>query len=240
MDENISVVIPTYNERDNIQDIIDVIFKEVPLLEEIIIVDDNSADMTWQLVNRMASDNHKIKLIRRVNEKGLPQAIWEGVLACRGKRVLWLDADFFASPFTLTKLLDCSGDYDIAVASRYIAGGRDARKEKLRVMASSLFNKLAQLILQTKVKDLTSGYIVAKKEIFNRISISGLYGEYCVKFLYEAERNNLRIKEVPYVCLSRQKGNSKTSGNIFLFITYCLVYLLTIFKLRLSKNAPEY
>jgi len=240
MDENISVVIPTYNERDNIEDIIGIISKEVRLLEEIIIVDDNSADMTWQLVDKMARDNPKIKLIRRINKKGLPEAIWEGILASKGKRVLWLDADFFALPFTLTKLLERSSDYDITVASRYADGGGDERKERIRVMASRLFNKLAKFILRTEVRDLTSGYIVAKREIFDRINISGIYGEYCVRFLYEAERKNFKIKEVPYVCLSKQKGNSKTAGNIFLFIKYCLIYILTVFKLKLFKNAPEH
>ena len=233
MNNNVSVIIPTYNEKENISEIIFTISKEVYGLKEIIIVDDNSPDMTWRLVQDIGKVNSKVKLIRRLNKKGLPSAIWEGIISSQGSRVLWLDADFLSLPFTLTKLIDNLNDYDIVVASRYVEGAQDIRLERIRVIASRLFNRLAKFILQAKVNDLTSGYILAKRELFNRIDIRGVYGEYCVRFLYQAEKKGLKIKEVPYVCLSRPKGKSKTSGSIFIFIRYCLIYILTIFKLRI-------
>lgn len=239
MHDNISVIIPTYNEKENISDIISTISREVCRLKEIIIVDDNSPDLTWQSVEGICKKDRRIKLIHRLKQKGLPSAIYEGILRSEGEFLFWLDADFLSVPSTLVRLLEQSGGYDIIVASRYVDGGRDGRKETTRVIASRLFNRLAKFILQTKTRDLTSGYIVAKREIFNRINLNGVYGEYCIRFLYEAEKKNLKIKEVPYVCLSRQKGNSKTAGNIFLFIKYSLIYILTVFKLRLFKNAAE-
>ncbi len=235
MDENVSVVIPTYNEREAIAGTIETIFMEVPHLKEIIVVDDDSPDKTWQRVEEIHKEGGKIKLIRRRNKKGLPGAIWEGILKAEGDVIFWLDADFLSAPSTLTRLLKESDGYDIVVASRYADGGEDDRKEKIRVVASRLFNQLAKFVLQTKTRDLTSGYIIARKDVFNRLKISGLYGEYCIRFLYQAEKKNLKIKEVPYVCLSRQKGSSKTSGNPFIFIKYCFIYLFTIFKLRLSN-----
>lgn len=236
MDNNISVIIPTYNEKENINDIIFTVLKEVPSLKEVIVVDDDSPDMTWRLAQDLGRKDFRIRLIRRLDKKGLPSAIWEGIQESRGEWVLWLDADFFSAPSTLTRLLKESDGYDIVVASRYAAGGEDDRKEKIRVVASRLFNQLAKFLLQTKTRDLTSGYIIARKDVFNRLKISGLYGEYCIRFLYQAEKKNMSIKEVPYVCLSSPKGKSKTSGSAFLFIKYCLIYILTIFKLRLSQN----
>ncbi len=236
MDNEISVIIPTYNEKESISDIISTISKEVPCLREIIIVDDDSPDKTWQLVDGIRKVNNSVKLIRRLRKKGLPSAIWEGIINSQGKILLWLDADFFSLPSTVTTLLEQLNGYDIIVASRYVKGGRDARTENIRVITSKLFNQLAKFLLRTKVRDLTSGYIAVKREIFDNINLNGVYGEYCIRFLYQAEKRGLRIKEVPYVCLSRMKGNSKTSGNIFLFMKYGLIYALTIFKLRLFER----
>ena len=236
MDNHISVIIPTYNERENISDIIDLVFKEIKPLKEIIIVDDDSPDLTWQLVEEIRKDKPQIKLFRRLNESVLPTAIWKGILSSQGEIILWLDADFLSLPSTLTRWLDYFNGYDIAVASRYVEGGQDTRIEKIRVITSKLFNNIAQFILQTNTRDLTSGYIIARKEIFKKVNISGLYGEYSIKFLYQAEKANFRIKEVPYICLSRNKGKSKTSANILSFIKFGLIYILTVFKLKIFKK----
>jgi dolichol-phosphate mannosyltransferase len=236
MSVDISVIIPTYNEKENIGNIVDIISQEVPLLKEITIVDDDSPDMTWRVAEELSSQDNRIRLIRRLNKKGLPGAIWEGILNSQGKIVLWLDADFLSLPFTLTSLLEQIDGYDIIVASRYVKGGRDNRKEKMRVLTSRIFNKAARFILQTRTQDLTSGYIIARREVFNTLHIGGLYGEYCIKFLYQAEKRKMKIKELPYTCLSRAGGNSKTCGNIFVFLKYCLIYIFTVFKLRLVGN----
>ena len=233
MQDNISVVIPTYNERESIEDIINTVSQELSALKEIIVVDDDSRDMTWQRVREFGKNNNKIILIRRLCEKGLPQAIWEGIIKAQGEIVLWLDADFLSLPLTLKKLLDNLDSHDIIVASRYVRGGQDKRRERIRVIASFLFNQLARFILGANTKDLSSGCIIARKGIFNKIKISGLYGEYCVRLLYQAEKKNMRIKEVPYLYLSRKKGSSKTSGSPFLFVKYGLTYILTVFKLKL-------
>jgi dolichol-phosphate mannosyltransferase len=233
MENNISVIIPTYNEKESIAGIISLICEEVSGLKEIIVVDDDSPDKTWSLVEQMSQENNKIKLIHRLSNKGLPQAIWEGILASKGEIVVWLDADFSTVPFGLTKLIEGASGYDIAVASRYVDGGLDARREKMRVVASRLFNKLAKFILGTKVTDLTSGYIVANRRIFDKISIHGVYGEYSITFLYEAQRQNLSIKEVPYIWFSRPFGSSKTTVNSLIFLAYGLLYIMTVFRLRL-------
>jgi dolichol-phosphate mannosyltransferase len=236
MENNISVIIPTYNEKESIAGIISTICKEVACLKEIIVVDDDSPDMTWSLVEQMGEENDKIKLVRRIGRRGLPQAIWEGILASKGEIIAWFDADFSSVPSGLTKLIEGISGYDIVVASRYVGGGKDRRREKMRVVASKLFNKIAKSILGMRVTDLTSGYIVAKREIFDIINIHGIYGEYSITFLYEAQRQNLSINEVPYIWLSRPSGMSKTTVNTLLFVAYGLLYILTVLKLRLFRN----
>lgn len=235
VEDNISVIIPTYNERENIGDIISAVSAEVRNLKEIIIVDDDSPDNTWEAVNELAKNDNRIRLIHRLGRRGLPQAIEEGIRLAGGDFVFWLDADFASLPLTLKRLSDSIDGCDIVVASRYIEGAADRRNNRVEVIASRLFNKFAALILSTSTKDLTSGFILARRGIFDKIRIRGLYGEYCVGFLYQAQKLGLKIKEVPYIYFSRPKGKSKTSGNILLFMVYGLVYILTVFKLRLSE-----
>lgn len=232
MNNCISVLIPTYNEKETILGIIDTLLNEIKSLNEIIVIDDNSPDLTWQLVEQINKENNKISLIRRLDKKGLPGAIWEGIINSRGSIILWLDADFLSLPSTITGLVNYLGEADIVVASRYVESGKDNRKEAFRVLLSRLFNECARFILGVKTRDLTSGYILARKEVFDKIKITGLYGEYCVRFLYQAEKNNFKIKEFPYVCLSREKGNSKTSSSIATFIRYGLIYIHTVLNLR--------
>ena len=235
MKESISAIIPTYNERESIGAIIDTITAQVYPLEEIIVVDDDSPDATWQVVQQLQGTNEKLKLIRRRNVKGLASALQEGVSHSQGNVVAWFDADFASLPSTLSGLFALMGENDIVVASRYCAGAKDAREEKVRVLASRIFNRVAQSVLKTRTKDLTSGYIIAKKSIFNTLKLSGVYGEYCVKFLYEAEQKGLKVKEAPYVCLSRKEGKSKTSSSVFTFARLCLIYVASILKIKFTK-----
>ena len=204
-------------------------------LFEVIVVDDDSPDRTGEVVERYTRNDPRVRLIHRIGKKGLPGALWEGIINSTGEYVVWLDADFASAPLTLTRLVEKRSQYDIGVLSRYTAEGKDKRKEKFRVFASTLGNRLARGILGTVTKDLTSGYIIAKRAVFDTITLSGIYGEYCVRFLYYAEKSGVRIKEIPYECLSREKGRSKTSGNVFSFIKYGFIYLFTVIKLRLEN-----
>jgi dolichol-phosphate mannosyltransferase len=231
-----SVIIPTYNEEDVIVDIIAAVRNEISPLEEIIIVDDNSTDLTRPRVEQLARADRKIRLIRRDNEKNLATAIAEGIRCAAGDWVMWFDADFSAPPGTLTALINSASGADIVVASRYVRGGKDARDDFLRVAASYIFNWFARLVLRTAVKDLTSGQIIARRSIFDCLAIKGLYGEYCIRFLYEASRKGFKIKETPYVYFSRKKGKSKTTASPGQFLKYCLVYVSEVFKLTRSKS----
>ncbi len=234
MHDTISVVIPAYNEKESIPNILNLIVRQVHPLEEIIVVDDDSPDNTAQAVRVLAQENHKIRLISRRGRQGIASAIREGISSSRGDWVLWLDADFSDSDLSLRRLIEARQDCDITLFSRYLPGGGDRREEGLRVIASRVFNCLASFLLGTKTADLTSGYCLARREIFKDIILDGVHGEYFVRFIYQAEKKGLRIKEIPYVYYSRKKGKSKTAGNIFVFMGYCWIYLVEVLRLKFS------
>lgn len=235
MPDTVSVIIPAYNERESIPDILGLIAGQIDHLEEIIVIDDDSPDNTSQAVRALAQENPKIRLISRRGRQGIVSAIRDGISSSRGDWVLWLDADFSGSGSRLTRLMEAKASCDIALFSRYVPGGGDRRQEGLRVIASRVFNCLARFLLGTKTADLTSGYCLARREIFKDIMLDGIHGEYFVRFIYQAEKKGLRIKEIPYVYYSRKKGKSKTAGNIFVFMRYCWIYLCEVLKIWLES-----
>ncbi|MCK4648320.1 polyprenol monophosphomannose synthase [bacterium] len=231
----LSVILPVYNERENIESLIKAIGQEVKDSFEIIVVDDNSPDGTGKIVERIAQNNENVRLLERTKERGLVTAITDGIAKSQGEIILWMDADFSMPPEGIPELVKTLKDCDIAVGSRYIEGGRDERASWVRIFTSRLFNNLAHLILKSSVKDLTSGFIAAKRRVFDKVRLAGHYGEYCISFLYHAQKKGLKIKEIPYTCLPRRRGKPKTTSNLFKFAKYGLIYLLTILKLRREK-----
>jgi len=235
--DTVSVIIPSYNESEIIPETLNVMLRQVSPLEEIIVVDDGSPDNTSRIVRDLAKDNPKIRLIKRGGlARGLVSAIREGIDNAKGDWVFWLDADFSDTDFSLRRLMEARASDDIILFSRYLPGGGDRRKEGLRVAASLIFNRFARFLLKLKTADLTSGYCLAKREIFKDIALSGIYGEYFIKFIYQAEKKGLRIKEIPYIYYSRKKGKSKTSGSIWVFMRYCGIYLVEVLRLKLNLS----
>lgn len=228
----VSVILPTYNERENIAKLIDSILNIIRLPIEIIVVDDDSPDRTWEIVEEMSKLNENIKLLRRLKEKGLASAIKDGISFAEREKIILMDADFSMPPDILMHMIGYLDNFDIVVGSRYVKGGRDLRNSPLRVFCSRVFNSFASWFLNSTVKDLTSGFLAFKKTAILPSDIQGQYGEYCIGLLYRAEKKGLRIKEFPYNNLSRKNGQTKTSGDIFRFIRYGILYILSVFKLR--------
>lgn len=232
----LSVILPVYNERENIEELIEAIGREIKDSFEIIVVDDNSPDGTGEIVGKIAQNNENVKLLGRTKERNLVTAITDGIAKSKGEIILWMDADFSMPPEEIPELVKTLEDYDIAVGSRYIEGGKDERASWMRIFTSRLFNNLAHLTLKSSVRDLTSGFIAAKRRVFDKVKLSGHYGEYCISFLYHAQKKGLKIKEVPYTCLPRRGGRPKTTSNFFKFAKYGMIYLLTILRLRLERQ----
>lgn len=231
----VSVILPTYNEKENIKELIDSILDILKVTTEIIVVDDDSPDKTWEIVEGMSKVNKDIKLLRRLKEKGLASAVKEGISFAKGDKIVLMDADFSMPPDILMHTIGYLDNFDIVVGSRYIEGGNDLRDSDFRIFFSRIFNMFASYLLNSKIRDLTSGFLVFKKAAIDPALIKGQYGEYCIDLLYRAQKDGLNIMEFPYNCTSRKKGQTKSNPNIFRFIQYGILYILHVLKLKFQN-----
>jgi dolichol-phosphate mannosyltransferase len=232
-DPRVSIVLATYNERENILDTIESIFHNVKDSVEVIVVDDDSSDMTWQLVEEL--NDPRVKLIRRVETRGLASAFNRGVIESRGEVVGWMDADMCMPPSLLPEMIRKLDEYDIVVGSRYAPGGIDDRAF-LRVASSRLINGLASMVLGYGIKDYDSGFVVLKRSVFDKVSIIPTgYGAYFMEFLYTCRKKGLTVYEIPYVFRDRAKGISKSAPSILKFFRTGMQYVMRIFTARLRK-----
>lgn len=229
----VSVIFPSYNESENIVEAIKRVSKSLGRqLYEVIVVDDNSPDETWKIVQELK--NPKVRVIRRMKERGLASAIARGVKESRGKVIVWLDCDLGIPPEVIPRLVEKLKSCDVAIGSRYVKGGKDTR-QKWRSMLSIMINVFASLVLGFYIKDHTSGFIAVREKVFKKVSLSDRgFGEYFVEFMYKCAKNNFRIAEVGYVYKNRKGGISKSDGNILTLLRYGFQYGFKIIKLRLG------
>jgi dolichol-phosphate mannosyltransferase len=231
----VSVVLPTFNEAGNIGPLIEILLGGLPPSSEIIVVDDDSPDLTWQVVEGLRPRNPRIRLIRRIGRRGLTSALKEGLEAAEGEYVFWMDCDLSQPPEIIPRLLEALKDHDVVVASRYVPGGEEKGHSPLGSLLSRWICVFASLVLDPSLKDYTSGYVGTRKEILNAIPLQGDYGEYCIGFLYRALRRGYRIVEIPYICRPRYSGESKTATHFFGYLKRGRKYVMTILKLRFQE-----
>ena len=159
----VSVVIPTYNEREGIKSQIKKILEVTPNLLEVIVVDDDSPDGTWRIIEELGKEDERIRLLRRTRERGLASAIYNGVSKADGDIVMWLDSDHDPYPELVEKITRSFTDgADVCIASRYVKGGRELR-ETVQKIASMLVNYFASIVLDSSVHDYTTGFVATRK-----------------------------------------------------------------------------
>jgi dolichol-phosphate mannosyltransferase len=232
-DPRVSIVLATFNERENIIETIANIFGYVGGESEVIVVDDDSPDETWRLVEGLR--HPRVKVIRRIGTRGLASAFNRGILESRGAVVGWMDADMCMPPAMLPDMIARLEKFDVVVGSRYVEGGRDDRA-LLRVLASRLINGLASAVLGYGIRDYDSGFVVLRRSVFDNVSLIPTgYGAYFMEFLYNCRRKGLSVCEVPYVFRDRQKGISKSAPSLWRFFRTGLQYVVRIFVARLRK-----
>jgi|TARA_B100001964_G_scaffold83586_1_gene94387 dolichol-phosphate mannosyltransferase len=239
----VSVILPTYNEKDNISPLILGIQSQLNNQEyEITVVDDDSPDGTWRIVQELKKNDEKINLIRRRGRSGLTSAISEGIDSSSGDIIVWMDADLSMPPEKIKDLLERVNDgYDLSVASRYVPGGGIVLIEKsqdsfLSAILSFVMNFVIQHLLDSSFKDYTSGFIAVKKEVLENIKLRGDYGEYFIDFVYRSMKKGYKVTEVPYICGARQYGISKTGSNLLQYVKRGQKYIWTAVRLKLTKG----
>jgi dolichol-phosphate mannosyltransferase len=232
MEPELSIIFPTYNEAENIEELIERTLNSSPVPTEVIVVDDNSPDGTWKLVEDLNKEN--VRCIRRIDERGLSSALMRGIKESLGKYVMWMDADLCMPPEKIPLFLEKMQYNDIVIGSRYAKGAKDDR-EMLRVVTSRMINTYANLLLNFKVKDWDSGFVMAKKEVFDKVQFRTKgYGEYCMEFLYKCTLYGYRIKELPYVFTDRERGVSKTAPGLMALLGHGYKYGKSVLLLRLK------
>lgn len=221
MKENI-VIIPTYKEKENIENIIRYVFG-LPKDFNILIIDDNSPDGTADIVKSlMLKFPGQLFLIQREGKLGLGTAYLEGFKWSleNGYRYIYeMDADFSHNPNDLIRLREaCVNGADVAVGSRYVSGINVVNWPLGRVLISYFASKYVRFVTGMKVQDATAGFVCYKREVlekipFDKIKMKG-YG-FQIEMKFTAWRYKFKISEVSIVFTDRKEGTSKMSGGIF-------------------------
>jgi len=232
---SIWITVPTYNEAENIRELVTAILQALPTAN-VVVVDDNSPDGTAEIVNEMAKLDERVHLIRRPGKLGYASAILTGLNHAfeRGAKFLGhMDADFSHDPQKLPDLLEAlESGADIALGSRYVAGGGVEGWSLYRQILSRGANWLARMLLNLPVRDCTSGFRLYKRDAFAKLHLHRLrvegYG-----FLYLSTAlavwNGLKVAEVPITFVDRRHGKSKLSRRI---IAEAAIALVKVFVWR--------
>jgi dolichol-phosphate mannosyltransferase len=220
----LSIVLPTYNESQNIARMLDSIAKTLPadVHAEIIVVDDNSPDGTGDIASRHAEKfserKLRVQVIRRPDEQGLSSAILAGVQAASGDIIVVMDGDFSHPPQTIPRMVEELRDScDIVVASRYIRGGSVIGWPFKRRLMSKGATKIAQVSLGIEVKDPMSGFFAFRRRIIEGVKFDAIGYKMLLEILVKTK--GVRVKEVPYTFINRVAGASKLDSSVML--DYC-------------------
>jgi dolichol-phosphate mannosyltransferase len=227
----LSVVVPTYNERDNVPLVVELLKRTLEDVSwEVIFVDDNSPDGTAAAVRALGAADHRVRCIRRIGRRGLAGACIEGMLSSQARYIAVLDADLQHDETLLAAMLERirKGDVDVVVGSRYIPGGSaDSFTSKRRFM-SRLSHVAAHAITKVELSDSGSGFYMIRRdaveELAPRLSSQGF------KLLLDimtTARGTLRAAELPYTFRERQHGESKLDSHVVLDFAALLVAKLT-------------
>jgi len=215
------VVLPTYNEAGNIEELID----KILLVDEsiiVLVVDDNSPDGTWKIVQKMGEENTRIKLLLRTEERGRGTAGIAGfkrALEDGGDYIIEMDADFSHNPVYLKEMLAEIENYDIVIGSRFLEGGGERGRHPARKYITYLANFYIRTVLGVRVKDATSGYRCFKRAVLENIDLGKMDAtgpEIVQEILYGALRKGYRVKEIPIIFEERKTGDSTFNGKIML------------------------
>ncbi len=219
----ISIVVPTYNESGNIENLWTAVSNELKGYDyELVVVDDNSPDGTSNIVKELAYSDNKIKLIVRSGKLGLGSAILDGFKIASGDFLLMIDADLSHRPEDIKKLIDSRHEADIVIGSRYMKGGKIIAWPFQRKIMSRVAIGLIKIFFNLNVKDPVSGFALYNRKIFQ--NLNGKLHPTGYKLLLEilAKSNGFTVTEKPITFINRANGSSKLGTNeIFTFIKLC-------------------
>ena len=213
------VVVPTYNERDNIENLVAEILVQSDDIDTLI-VDDNSPDGTGAIIDRMASANPRVHVIHRAGKLGLGSAYREGfkyALAQKAEYIVEMDADFSHDPAMLPLFLEKIKEFDVVVGSRYLNGVSVVNWPIRRLILSYCANVYARTITGLKISDCTGGFKCFRRNVLESIQLDGIKSDgysFQIEMNYRCVENGFRVGEIPIIFIDRHAGESKMSKKI--------------------------
>ncbi|WP_371380525.1 polyprenol monophosphomannose synthase [Sporomusa aerivorans] len=232
------VIIPTYNEKSNIAELVQLVCSYVPDMH-VLVVDDSSPDGTGELVEGLIAGEFESRLflLQRSGKLGLGTAYIEGfkwALARDYEYIFEMDADFSHNPKYLPHFLDAITCCDVVLGSRYVQGGGVTNWSRLRRLISLGGSLYSRVILNMPFRDLTGGFKCFRRQVLEKIDLSAVKSNgYCfqIEMTYRAFLLGFAIREVPIVFEERAEGQSKMSSGIF------NEALVMVPKLRAARNS---
>jgi dolichol-phosphate mannosyltransferase len=216
----LSVIVPTFNERDNVTTLLRRLETALTgLAWEVVFVDDNSPDGTWDVVRGLARQDCRVRCIRRIGRRGLSGACIEGILASSAPCAAVIDADLQHDETQLPKMLALlqSNAIDLVVGSRYIEGGSADSFNKQRAGASAFATEVAKRVLRVKIADPMSGFFMIRRDRFEQLAPQlSTQGFKILLDVVATARGDLRVVEIPYSFGSRLHGESKLDSMVAL------------------------
>ena len=219
MSDRVLVIVPTYNEIENIERILDRLHASVPSASALV-VDDGSPDGTGELAEQLAAADSRVHVLRRPGKGGLGPAYVAGFRWARERGydvVVEMDADGSHAPEQLPRLLDALADADLVLGSRYVPGGGVTDWPAHRLLLSRVGNRYTRWALRLPLTDATGGYRAVRGELIDVLHFDDVASEgYCfqVDWAWRAVRAGARVAEVPITFTERAFGRSKMSGSI--------------------------
>lgn len=216
------VIIPTYNEKENIENIINAVFA-LPVMFDVLIIDDNSPDGTAAIVERMQKQwNGRLHLLKRSGKLGLGTAYIMGFKWCLNagyEFIIEMDADFSHPPKKLLELRQaCLDGADVAIGSRYVSGVNVVNWPMGRVIMSYYASAYVRIVTGMNVRDTTAGFVCYRRNVLEAIDLDKIHFKgyaFQIEMKFTAFKMGCRIKEVPIIFVNRVLGTSKMNSSIF-------------------------
>jgi dolichol-phosphate mannosyltransferase len=216
---NVLVVTPTYNEHENLPDLVRAILAYPDT--RVMVVDDQSPDGTGAIADRLATEYPgRVIVVHRTGKRGLGRSYVEGLqMAIKegADLICQMDADWSHDPKYLPEMVRAAADHDVVIGSRYLRGVSVVNWPLRRIVLSAFANRYIRAITGLKAQDCTSGYRCWRREMLAKLPLDRMVSDgyaFLVEMLYEAHCRGARIGEVPIIFVERRLGVSKLSGSV--------------------------
>ena len=217
--KRVLIIIPTYNERENVQQIVSAVLPVDPRIN-VLIVDDNSPDGTGEIADRLSAEDNRVNVLHRQNKEGLGRAYIAGfrwALEHGFDYIFEMDADFSHDPKFLPDFLREIEHYDLVLGSRYISGVNVVNWPMSRLLLSYCANIYSRIITGLPIKDATGGFKCFRRKVLETINLDAVQSSgysFQIEMSARAYNHGFKLKEIPIVFVDRMAGQSKMSKKI--------------------------